>query len=58
MKYDKKYLGKWVAVNGEKVVSSDESLERLIKKVDAGKYKNKVVYDSIPKHYITGYAVQ
>lgn len=54
MRYDKKYIGKWVAVKGERVVLSDKSLEILIKKVSAGKYKNKVVYDSIPKYYIAG----
>ena len=39
MKFEAKYLGQWVAVKNEKVISSDKIFTKLSKKVESRKDK-------------------
>lgn len=53
MKFDSKYLGKWVAIKNEKVVASDKTLTKLRKKIPL-KNEGKVRFTLIPKSLIAG----
>lgn len=54
MKFDKKYLGKWVATKNEKVIASDKTLTRLVKKLNSGAKDQNVKFTLIPSANITG----
>ncbi len=53
MKFNKQYLGKWVAVKEDRVVESGKTLSQLMKKVST-KNGDKLKFTLIPRGYITG----
>jgi len=55
MKFDKRYLGKWVAATKDKVIESDKTLTKLIKKVSNRKDSNQLRFALIPKGHIAGF---
>ena len=55
MKFDKQYLGKWVAAKNEKVVDFDKTLVKLRKKVDSRKDKDELRFVLIPQGHIAGF---
>jgi len=53
MKFGKEYLGKWVAIDNEKIVASDKTLTKLTKKLGE-KESQKLRFTLIPKGIIAG----
>lgn len=53
MKFESKYLGKWVALKDDKVIASDTTLTKLRKKFTS-KEKSKLRFTLIPKSLIAG----
>lgn len=53
MKFGKEYLGKWVAIDKNKVIASDKTLTKLTKKLGE-KESQKFSYTLIPKNVIAG----
>lgn len=48
MQLGKEYLGKWVAINNDKVIASDKTLTKLTKKLGE-KESQKFSYTLIPR---------
>lgn len=53
MKFESKYLGKWVAIKDNKVIASDTTLTKLSKKLKA-EDSSKLRYTLIPRNLIAG----
>jgi hypothetical protein len=54
MKFEKKYVGKWVAVKSSQVVASDKTLTKLTKKVEGRKDQKNLRFTLIPNGFIAG----
>ena len=54
MKFDKKYLGKWVASKNDKVLAADKTLTKLMNKVKKEKDMEQIIFTLIPSTYIAG----
>lgn len=52
MKFPAKYAGKWVASRGNKIIASEKTLTKLVKKV---KEQKDVRFALIPNSYIAGF---
>lgn len=57
MKFDKQYLGKWVATKNEKVVGSDKTLLKLTKRLESRKDSDELRFALIPKGHIAGFSL-
>lgn len=53
MKFEHKYLGKWVAVKNEKVIASDKTLTKLTKKMGEQEGHG-IRFTRLPKGFIAG----
>ena len=53
MKFDKKYLGKWVASKNDKILAADKTLTKLMKKVKKEDMEH-IIFTLIPGTYIIG----
>jgi hypothetical protein len=54
MKFDKKYLGKWVASKDDKVIASDKTLTKLREKIGKKEIMEQIKFVLVPKAYIAG----
>jgi hypothetical protein len=54
MKYEKKHAGKWIAAKKDKVIASDTTLNKLMKKVEKTERKEEIKFALIPKGFIAG----
>lgn len=54
MKFEKKHLGKWVAIKNSKVVESDSTLTKLSKKTCKRKDHKNLRFTLIPKNLMAG----
>lgn len=55
MKFDKQYLGKWIAAKDNKVIETDKTLAALMRKVSDRKDSNQLKFVLIPKGHIAGF---
>lgn len=54
MKFEKVHLGKWVATKGQKIIASEKSLNKLMKKVSKKEKSKKIRYTLVPKGLLAG----
>jgi hypothetical protein len=55
MRFAKQYAGKWVAAKNEKIVGSDSTLTKLMKKLKTRKDVRELHYSLVPKGFIAGF---
>jgi hypothetical protein len=54
MKFLKKFAGKWVAIKGEKVIDTSETLKDLMQRTGKRKDQAEVGYSLVPKGCFAG----
>jgi len=54
MKFESKHAGKWVAAKDDKVIATDKTLTKLMKKVKEKEDKSTLKFALVPKGFIAG----